>query len=236
MSRIGIISALPSEAKCFAGRPLPLNEPVSLTDNIYIIISGIGAERAKSAAERLLKINVTALISWGTATGLVNELRSGDLVLPEIIISSVEQSYLTDAQWNKNIYECLSNTSIVVHKKPLSSANKLLNSFQKKIECHRETGAIAADMESAAIAMVAAEKNLPFIAIRAVVDEINSTIPCCVMNNINAYGHVNGSRLLLELLRSPRQIASIYHLARAMNKASYTLKIIANKIQNTLDT
>ncbi len=40
----------------------------------------------------------------------------------------------------------------------------------------------------------------------------------------------------VELLRSPQQIASIYHLARAMNKASYTLKIIANKIQDTLDT
>jgi len=236
LSRIGIISALPSEAKCFAGRPLPINEPVSLTDNIFIIISGIGAERAKNATERLLKTNVTTLISWGTAAGLVDEFRSGDLVLPEIIISSVGQSYLTDATWNQKIYECISSTPIVVHKKPISSSNKLLNSSQKKIDCHRETGASAADMESAAIAMVAAEKNLPFIAIRTIVDEINSSIPCCVMNNIDTYGNANIPRLLLELLRSPQQIASIYHLARAMNKASSTLKIIANKIQDTLDT
>jgi len=235
LSRIGIISALPSEAKCFAGRPLPLNEPVHFTDNIFIIISGIGAERAKNATERLLKTNVTTLISWGTAAGLVDELRSGDLVLPEIIISSVGQNYLTDAIWNQNIYKCLSNTSIVVHKKPLSSSNKLLNSPQEKTDHHRETGASAADMESAAIAMVAAEKKLPFIAIRSIVDEINKTIPRCVTNNIDSYGNANVPRLLLELLQSPQQIASLYHLARAMNKASYTLKTIANKIQDTLD-
>jgi adenosylhomocysteine nucleosidase len=235
LSRIGIISALPFEAKCFAGRPLPLNEPVNLTDNIFIIISGIGAERAKNATERLLKTNVTTLISWGTAAGLVDKLRSGDLVLPKIIISSVGQNYLTDAVWNQTIYECLSNTSIVVHKKPLSSSNKLLNSPQEKTDHHRETGASAADMESAAIAMVAAEKKLPFIAIRSIVDEINRTIPCCVTNNIDTYGNANIPRLFLELLRSPQQIASLYHLARAMNKASYTLKTIANKIQDTLD-
>ena len=234
MKCIGVISALPSETKCISGYTLPVNSPVQLGNNLIVTTCGIGAERAQKAANQLLEKNVTSLISWGTAGGLVDKLNEGDLILPGKIMSSSGQNYSANANWIKHIHNSLNENSITIHYDLLANPEKILGSIQQKSEFQKKTGAVAVDMESAAIAKVAMERNVPFIAIRSIVDKSNMFIPACVLQNINEFGQPDILRLTFSSVLSPQQIYPLYQLTRAMSKATNTLNKVASKIDNLL--
>lgn len=62
------------------------------------------------------------------------------------------------------------------------------------------TGACAADMESAAIARVAANAGIPFIAIRAIVDPIYFSPPDALLSAVYPDGGVDFIRLISLLI------------------------------------
>ncbi len=236
LTRVGVISALPAEAKCLAKRPAPLNSPIHINDHLVVMISGMGADRAQKAAEELLRMNIKVLLSWGIAGGLDENLRSGDLILPDKISSLDGQIYTTDANLNRQINACLTDSLISVNCGLLTEAKEVLGSVQQKSDVHQSTGARAIDMESAAIAKVASKANLSFVAIRAIVDESNMIIPACVLKTTDIYGRPDFFHLLIELLLSPGQIRPLYQLSRAMKQAMNTLKIISdNFLQSNIN-
>ncbi|MBI4006664.1 MAG: hypothetical protein HY356_08340, partial [Gammaproteobacteria bacterium] len=73
-----------------------LNTPVRINHQLVCLICGIGAERAYQAAQSLLALDIKALISWGTAGALIDELRSGDLFIPDKIYSASGNTYTPD--------------------------------------------------------------------------------------------------------------------------------------------
>ena len=231
MSCLGIISALPSEAKCFTKHPLPVNKPVCIKDGLFIIVSGMGFDCVKDACEQLLARQATTLVSWGTAAGLIDTLISGDLILPEIINTSSDQMYNTDSVWNQKINDFLTNSAINIYRNNIYSSDTLLNTPDQKMQTYMKTGCIAADMESGIIAKFASENNISFFVIRSVIDELNYSIPDCVTNNLDKYGHLDFYRLFLELFGNPNQVSDIYYLYHAMKKSCVTLTTIANKLQ-----
>ena len=67
---IAILVALPIEARSLTSQKLAVGQTVSLTDDLILHISGIGAHRARAGAMHALGIGAGALVSWGTAAGL----------------------------------------------------------------------------------------------------------------------------------------------------------------------
>ena len=65
---------------------LPVRQPVRLNERTFMILSGMGRDRAKQAALALAGEDVDCLVSFGTAGALSPALRPGDLVLPQEII------------------------------------------------------------------------------------------------------------------------------------------------------
>ena len=88
MKRIGIVCALYFEASCFMPGKPPARQPVRLNESTSLIVSGIGRDRAKQAAQQLIGENVDYLVSFGTAGALAPTLRPGDLLLPQTIIAA----------------------------------------------------------------------------------------------------------------------------------------------------
>ena len=85
---------------------------------------------------------------------------------------------------------------------------------KEKCELHRRIGAGAVDMESAAVATIANQTGIPFIAVRAVVDPATTSVPAAALMMFDEGGRLKrGSliRLVLRPLEWPRLIA----LARA---------------------
>ena len=89
-----------------------------------------------------------------------------------------------------------------------------------------ETGAVAVDMESAGVAQVAALNKLPFVAVRAIVDTAGDTLPRAVVA-AGTEGRVRFARLILGIVRSPRELAPLMQLAKRYRAASRALGSVA---------
>jgi len=68
-------------------------------------------------------------------------------------------------------------------------------------------------MESRGVAEAAHEAGVPFVALRAVADPADRSLPPAAVDAINAYGRLRPLRVLLGLLRRPRDLAALFALA-----------------------
>lgn len=197
-------------------------EVLRLPEGILLKISGIGARRARVASEALVKKGATALLSWGSAGGLLATLSSGSLVLPEKVLSSDRISFSVDTQWHERLCARLSGHADL-HTGPLIQSPTVLRSPEEKIAMFNRYGAIAVDMESAAVAQVALLEGVPFMAIRAVSDPAYDSIPPSAMITIDERGIFRPVRLSRSILRHPRELLPLVRLARNFRAAQTTL-------------
>jgi adenosylhomocysteine nucleosidase len=95
-----------------------------------------------------------------------------------------------------------------------------------KAAARRETGAVAVDMESSAVAEVAVASHVPFLAVRVIVDTALDSIPESV-TAAGASGQVRIARLLTGLARSPGDIMALVRLSRRYGVAIRSLRAVA---------
>lgn len=198
------------------------------------MVCGIGSVAAGKAAEILLFENIDCLISWGTAGALIDEVHTGDLILPEYIHAESGEINKTDSVCHCNLKNKLGSGIATVHTGTLAETRSVLENPEQKTDLHRKTGAIVADMESAAIMRVAQNNNLPFIAVRTVVDESHAVIPAELIKHIDIFGTPDIPGLITEFFYRPRLIRNSYSLFRAMNTALETLGKIAAEIDESI--
>jgi len=237
VKQLGIIAALPAEAKCLAGKnnqknsvfPAALSSPQQLSDHVFLIISGIGYEQAIKAATALINHGADALLSWGCAGALSARLQPGDLLLPQTIKPHASDALRTDKAWHAHLSELLSDTC-----KPLTGALAgnigILTEPAQKRALHQSSGAIAVDMESAAIAMLAQDAHIPFMAIRAIADDVETGIPAYISRTMDMYGNINHPRMLGLLLTHPTSWLQLMHLGREFSAAKSTLSLVAKTV------
>lgn len=84
--------------------------------------------------------------------------------------------------------------------------------------------AAAVDMESAAVAAVANERHLPFVVLRAIVDERDDDIPLELQAGIDVWGRPRPWSMLFVLVRHPGLLKRLPGLASRMNKATRSLQ------------
>ncbi len=91
----------------------------------------------------------------------------------------------------------------------------------------RQSAAAAVDLESFAVARVAARHGLPFLAVRAIADTALDSLPRSLMVAAAATTDVNMGRLLGALVRAPADLPGTIRLARRYAVASRALKVVA---------
>jgi adenosylhomocysteine nucleosidase len=89
-------------------------------------------------------------------------------------------------------------------------------SVAEKRRLFAETGAIAVDMETAAVAAVAHAAGRPFVAVRAIVDAASRTLPAAAIAAMRADGRVDVMALLARPWDALRLICLARDYARAM--------------------
>jgi len=87
-----------------------------------------------------------------------------------------------------------------------------------------QSGAVAVDMESYAIAAVAEAHGLPFIAIRAIVDAAADEVPPALLDVTGRDGRLVLGRLLVRLLAAPRMLRPLSGLAQRFRVAGRSLR------------
>jgi adenosylhomocysteine nucleosidase len=191
-----------------------------------VTVAGVGAGRARVAAARLLREGATALVSWGYAGALDPGLRAGTLLLPEAITTEGGQLLSTDAAWRDQVLRLLGGR-LPVHSGMLLQAERLIRTPDEKRVLYQRVGAVAVDMESAALAESAQRAAVPFLALRAVSDTANLGIPASVMQAVDATGRVRMGRLLLGLLVRPLDFVPLLRLGIGFRAAQATLAELA---------
>ena len=224
MTSLGIITALNAEARSLTKEPIGKRELVQLPGGVLVQVSGVGAKWASLGAKTLLEKGAKALLSWGSAGGLISKLSPGSLILPKTIFGADEALYHTDAAWHKRLWSRLKGC-IDLHEEPLAEATAVLTHFTEKAALFQRTGAIAVDMESAAVAAVAKEAGVPFMAVRAIADSVDMTIPQCALSN--EFGRLNVSSLLKGLAKQPFDLFTLFRLGRSFLAAQKTLARVA---------
>jgi adenosylhomocysteine nucleosidase len=92
-----------------------------------------------------------------------------------------------------------------------------------KQQLKANTGAVAVDMESAALARIARHYSIPFLVVRAVADPHDQQIPYSAMAALTVRGDIRIAGLLSQLLRHPGEISGLYRLRSNFHAAGRSL-------------
>lgn len=219
MSCVGIVAALASEARAFApaAPTARAGEVVRLEDDALLTVSGMGWDGAQAAAQRLARAGATALASVGTAGGLDPALRCGTVLVPREVLALEGQPLVPHAPWRAAVLAALPRDCQVSEGALLTSGDPIGSRLEKAI-AWRESGCVAVDMESAAVARFAASAAVPFVVLRVIVDTAGDELPEPVVAASRAAKLALG-RLLWRLALTPWNIAQVHRLARRFRTA-----------------
>jgi adenosylhomocysteine nucleosidase len=223
---VGIVCALASEAR-HLGPTVSLHEPLaSLADGTLVAVTGMGNSAAAAGSRALIEAGATALASWGMAGGLDPTLDAGAILLPTEVLGLDGQSFNTAQAWRDRLSGALA-TLAPVRSGKLVTRSRAIGSVADKAELFRTTGAAAVDMESAAVGEVAEGHQLPFIAVRVIVDSAADVLPRGVTAAADQEGHLQIWRLIGALALAPNELAPLVRLARRYRAANRSLAAIA---------
>lgn len=187
---IGVVAALRSEAHCLS--PRHRAGGAAAFAPLLVQSGGMGCERAARTAQRLVQSGARSLLCWGVAGALDPSLRCGDVVLATEVIcerplalhlESMRPTALpaharlrTSDPWRAQLAAALLRQGPAVQGPMLTSAELVCESAHKA-RLFRDTGALAVDMESAAVGVVASLHGLPFVVLRVVADSAADELP-----------------------------------------------------------
>jgi adenosylhomocysteine nucleosidase len=221
---MGVVAALEAEARTLGTAVRRRDGLSSLGDGALLAVSGIGGALAAIAARNLIDAGASSLMSFGLAGGLDPALHAGTVVLPGELISRDGARFLTSADWRRQLSTAIAGQRTVTGGILLSSAQPI-DTVADKAAAFRDTGAVAVDMESVAIAQVAAAHDLPFIAVRVIVDTAADVLPRAVLA-ANRAGQFSLGRLLRGLAMAPLEIVPLIRLAQRYRAATRSLAAV----------
>lgn len=169
-----------------------------------IAIGGGTYAGALLAAERLIRNGARALVSFGVAGGLDPALRPGTILVPHEVLTDGNR-IPTDPGLNRR----LGRQSETI----LFGADRIVASAAAKTALFTATRAGAVDIESGAVAQVAARHGIPFAVLRAICDPAERDLPPAALIPPNRRGGIRLSRIIGSVLKQPRQLPFLPALA-----------------------
>jgi adenosylhomocysteine nucleosidase len=179
------------------------------------ICGGIGADSARRAAEAAIKHYAPeVLISAGVAGALVSDLHVGDTIFPLLVIdtkdgsrreTAIQQTPMASSPLARTVVATYSEITTIVQKQQLA----------KSYAAH------AVDMEASAVALAAEKHGLPFIAIKAISDDLNFELP--EMNEFIRDAKFRTAKFVFHVTTRPWLWLRVYRLARNTKLASENL-------------
>jgi hopanoid-associated phosphorylase len=200
-----VVVGMAFEARIAAGLGVP------------VICGGDGHNLVTSLA-RAMAAGCGGLISFGVAGGLAPGLRPGTCVIGSAILGDEGQQE-TDASWARRLMKIIPDA---VHG-PIVGVREPIAHASAKRDLHRQTGAIAVDMESQVVARAAAQHGVPLAAIRVVVDPVERTIPRSALAGTRPDGTIDPLAVVRSLIRYPRDLGGLIRMSFDARAARATL-------------
>lgn len=194
------------------------------------LVTGVGQDKAVASMRQLLaNARPDAIVSIGMAGALQPGTRGGDLVVCHRLsllqrggarlepiscdadLLHAARAALSDARTPHRVGEC-------------ATAPRPAVSPEERQRLAKATGATVVDMEGYWIARAAAERKIPFLAVRAVVDTYEQRIPALVYGLAGAPVAVQWLGAAASALLMPWHIPSLVKLGGNSRRAEETLR------------
>lgn len=214
MTRTGVVTGMVAEARCLP-RPGAGGAP-------EVVCSGGNSARAAAGATRLVTQGSRALLSFGLAGGLDPALRPGALIVVETVIAPDGRCWEADRDWREALLAALAAERPVAGA--LAGSDRVLATVDEKLRLFEATGACAVDMESHAVARVAADSGVPFAALRAVADPAGRALPHAALDALDADGRWRAQRVIVGLAKRPWETPGLIALALDARRAFAALR------------
>lgn len=150
---------------------------------------------------------VLCWVSVGLAGGLSPSLAVGDCLIGHAIMAEKGETYSFDSLPGHSVSDAKEVPSDILY-----CSNRAVCHPADKRAVFQETGASAVDMESAAVARFAKQRNEPFTWIRVISDTVHDEIPREMMECLNADGFPSVVAAMRVLLTHPGRLFSFIRL------------------------
>lgn len=177
-------------------------------------MGGGQAEGAAAAAQRLAESGVSGLVSFGLAGGLDPALVPGTVLVPTAVL-------LDSERWDAD--GALSRRLGGAAQETLYGGGAVVATVAAKAALFARTGAVAVDLESAAVARAARRHGLPFAALRAVCDGAGRDLPRAALAGLDGAGRIAGWRVAWAAASRPWEIADLVRLGGDAARARHAL-------------
>lgn len=214
-SAAGIVFALPIEAEAFArcvvdqvefrGGGLPFHAGSIGGLPVAWCVAGVGRERAARATELLLDGHgPRRIISAGFAGGLDDTLSRGSLVEPGAVRREADSARLPLAAAGR---------SPARQRPMILTLDRIARTKAEKAALATATGAALVDMETFAVAAVAAAAGIPCHGLRVVSDAATDELPADLGRLVQPQSAARRAGVVLGMLgRRPRAVADLWRL------------------------
>ena len=178
---IGIVCALRMELAPFLNRCLAQRK-YSGGDFVFrggrydqsrvaVVESGSGFDRARRATEALIDAHTpNSVISCGFVGALQPEMQIGDIVMANAIVDQHGQQVPIEINVPGDVQPGL-------YVDRLLTADALVRTVEEKAALGERHQAVAVDLESLAVAQVCAERQIRFMVVRVVSDDMSQDLP-----------------------------------------------------------
>jgi adenosylhomocysteine nucleosidase len=210
-----------------SGRLQAFRHEVGDADGVegHLIETGIGAEAAYPAARAALDVlAVDVVVSTGYA-GALGPAGIGELVMGTEVLNWTKGNQHVRFR-NDHALLAMARDTADLAKTPWSqgavvTVDNVMWRATEKQALGTVSGAIAVDMESAAIAQAAGERGVPFLLVRAVSDRADEDLPMDFNLWFAPFGPL---RCSLQILKHPSSVRGLYGMKRHADQASESLR------------
>ena len=196
---------------------------------LHMIKTGIGHESAQVATEAVLfALSPSAIVSMGYAGGLGPEGVGALLISSSIqdwTRERLRKSMCVDESLLITATRAARDAGIGWSKGPIVTVDKVVWRASEKAALAEASGAVGVDMESAAVARVAAARNVPFLSVRAVSDKVGDDLPMDFNLWLSSSDFL---RAIIEVIKHPSTLRGIYRMKCHADEADETLRRFFN--------
>lgn len=222
--RLVLIVPLAVERQCLSGV-----EATQFGAAVSVLQSGQGAQNAANAARTAIDRGATALLSIGVAGGLSQETAVGDVVVPDAVVEATRGTRIECAPaWAAAIRDVLAPLR-GIHAGCLLSVPEVIGNSAARQAAADAYGAIACDMESAAIAAVAADAQVDFATLRVISDAFRDELPEDIAEWVDSKGNARISPVLSAIM-TPARWRSLYSMAARFRLAQRRLRRLSEML------
>lgn len=190
-------------------------------------VVGIGHQAGPALSRLLDKCQPNAVLSLGFGGGLTQSARTGDVVVCTVVyrLGAVPLTLAIDP-----LSTALEASGVSHELNSLLTVDKPLLLGQDKQRAGARSGAMVVDMEGYELARCAQKHQVPFYAVRVVLDELNQSLPDFVGRIITAGGHHELRYSLQALIAHPALLRQMFRLGSQARLAIQSMDRVTKAI------